>query len=135
MKLFSNDYAEVSLDETVPCICIKTFDLPKNSTQLREAMNGLINACEKFGRHYQALGILSDTSHAAGAITEDLEWVARHVVPRLQEAGICRMAILDPQLAVARTSMEEYLELSSSDKMEQRVFGSIVEARKWLYSR
>ena len=131
IQLFSNEYAQIHLDEELPCLHVCTLNLPKSSEQLRKAMLALISVSEQYYRKYRLNGILSDTSQAAGAVSEDLEWVANQVVPRLAEAGVRKMAIINPQLALGQHSMDEYLQLTVG-KLEQRVFPSNKEAEEWL---
>lgn len=132
--LFATDNFSILLDESIPCVVAKAIGYPKSSEQLQEAFRQVLRACEEFAPITAGLSLTLDLSEASGATSEDSEWVLNYLYPRLEQAGISKLAIISPNVEFARMSVAEFLELPSSGALKQRMFGELEIARQWLVS-
>lgn len=122
----------ISFDEKVPGIICTALGHPKSSEYLHSVFKQVIKTCEEYGLKYENLTVLMDFQHAGGATSEDTEWVSTYVNPKLANAGVKKLAVLNPVEEYARISIQEYMELPPSGDMKLRLFGDHNSAMQWL---
>jgi hypothetical protein len=130
IKQFEN--FTISFDAETPSIVCKALGHPKSSHYLQEVFKYVIKISEQLCGGIENLNIILDFQHAAGATSEDTEWVARYVTPRLADAGLKKLAVVNPEEDYAKISIQEFMELPPSGEMQQRLFGDLNSAHKWL---
>jgi hypothetical protein len=130
---YEDEYASVSVVESVPCVKIKLSGFPTGSDHYRFVQSKLLETIWNQINNFCRLHLLTDSTEAGLVLEEDITYYKMNIIPRLEEAGIRYHAIVLPPNFFAswiRNQME-----FSNRKLKVKFFDTLRDARKWLKKR
>ena len=131
--LYQDQYASLTVVESIPCIKIKLFGFPLNSDHYQFVQSKLLEIIWNQINNFCRLHLLTDTTEAGLVLEEDISFYKNNIVPRLEDAGIRYHAIVLPQNFVARWIRNQTA--ISNRKLKVEYFEKLLDARRWLKKR
>jgi len=130
---YEDQYASVSVVESVPCIKIKLSGFPAGSDHYRLVQSKLLETIWNQINNFCRLHLLTDSTEAGLVLEEDIMYYKMNIIPRLEEAGIRYHAIVLPPNFVARWIKNQMA--LSNHKLKVEFFDKLLDARRWLKKR
>jgi len=130
---YEDEYASVSVVESVPCVKIKLSGFPTGSDHYRFVQSKLLETIWNQINNFCRLHLLTDSTEAGLVLEEDIMYYKMNIIPRLEEAGIRYHAIVLPPNFVARW-IRNQMDFSNR-KLKVKFFDTLADARKWLKKR
>jgi hypothetical protein len=130
---YEDEYASVSVVESVPCVKIKLSGFPTGSDHYRFVQSKLLETIWNQINNFCRLHLLTDSTEAGLVLEEDIMYYKMNIIPRLEEAGIRYHAIVLPPNFVARW-IRNQMEFSNR-KLTVKFFDTLRDARRWLKKR
>ena len=133
-KYFYHDqYASLSVVESVPCIKLKLSGFPQGSEHYRFVQFKLLEAVRSQLTNYWKLHLLTDSTEAGLVLEDDIQFYKLNIIPRIEAAGIRYHAIILPQNFFARWIKDQTIVCNSRLKVEYFYKG--IDALWWLKKR
>src|SRR5688500_2039985 len=129
-KFYEDQYANVSMVESVPCVKVKLSGFPKGSDHYQYVQSKLLETIRQERSNYCRLHLLTDNTEAGLVLDEDVSYFKSHIIPAMEEAGIRYHAIVLPQNFFA-AFIKNQTSLSHR-KLKVEYFESVLGAFKWL---
>jgi hypothetical protein len=127
---FQDDYATITLDESIPCIRTELNGVPRSSEHYQYVqLKRLELVLQEIGK-YPKLHLLTDSSNAGPVLDEDVEHFRRNILPEIEKAGVQNLAIVLPKSKYTILTIREMTEHTHS--ITVRYFETIQEAKIWL---
>ena len=127
---YEDQYASVSVVESVPCVKIKLSGFPTGSDHYQFVQSKLLEIIRNQISNFCRLHLLTDSTEAGLVLDEDITYYKMNIIPRLEEAGIRYHAIVLPPNFVARWIRNQ---MGLSDrKLKVEFFDKLLDARRWL---
>lgn len=130
---YEDQYASVSVVESVPCVKIKLSGFPTGSDHYQFVQSKLLETVRDQIKKYCRLHLLTDSTEAGLVLDEDITYYKMNIIPAMEEAGIRYHAIVLPQNFFARWIRNQTA--FSSRKLKVEYFDNVVSAFKWLKKR
>lgn len=130
---YEDQYASVSVVESVPCIKIKLSGFPHGSDHYQFVQSKLVEIIWNQINNFCRLHLLTDSTDAGLVLDEDITYYKMNIIPRLEEAGIRYHAIVLPPNFVARWIRNQMT--LSNRKLKVEFFDKLLDARRWLKKR
>jgi hypothetical protein len=130
---YEDQYASVSVVESVPCVKIKLSGFPTGSDHYQFVQSKLLEIIWNQINNFCRLHLLTDSTEAGLVLDEDITYYKTNIIPRLEEAGIRYHAIVLPPNFVARW-IRNQMDLSNH-KLKVEFFDKLLDARRWLKKR
>jgi hypothetical protein len=130
---YEDQYASLSVVESVPCIKIKLSGFPKDSDHYQFVQSKLLEIIRNQIDNFCRLHLLTDSTEAGLVLDEDIMYYKMNIIPRLEEAGIRYHAIVLPQKFFARWIRNQTT--LSNRKLKVEYFYNLLDARRWLKKR
>ena len=130
---YEDQYVTLSVIESVPCIKVKLFGVPKDSDHYQLVQAKVLETIRNEISNFCRLHLLTDTSEGGLVLDEDIMYYKKNVIPRLEEAGIRYHAIVLPQKFFARWIRNQTA--LSDRKLNVQYFYNLLDARRWLKKR
>ena len=130
---YEDQYASVSVVESVPCVKIKLSGFPTGSDHYQFVQSKLLETIWNQINNFCRLHLLTDSSEAGLVLEEDIMYYKMNIIPRLEEAGIRYHAIVLPPNFVARWIKNQMA--LSNHKLKVEFFDKLLDARRWLKKR
>ena len=130
---YEDQYASVSVVESVPCVKIKLSGFPTGSDHYRFVQSKLLETIWNQINNFCRLHLLTDSTEAGLVLEEDIMYYKMNIIPRLEEAGIRYHAIVLPPNFVARWIKNQMA--LSNHKLKVEFFDKLLDARRWLKKR
>ncbi|HYF02632.1 MAG TPA: hypothetical protein VEC36_04605 [Patescibacteria group bacterium] len=134
MIYWEDSFARVTFERDVPAVMIQWLSYA-TSQQFRTAIKKELEAYEHFLREHKKLHWIAETTRMIGVGHEDIEWVASELNPRMYKAGLRYMAVVLPQSAFAKMSVDDYVQFTDQKQIEIRNFGNLSDAKSWLKTK
>lgn len=128
--LYEDQYASLTVVESVPCIKIKLSGFPHDSDHYQFVQSKLLEIIWNQIHNFCRLHLLTDSTEAGLVLEEDIMYYKANIIPRLEEAGIRYHAIVLPSNFVARLIRNQTA--FSNCKLKVEYFEKLWDARKWL---
>ena len=130
---YEDQYANVSVVESVPCVKIKLSGFPNGSDHYQFVQSKLLEIIWNQINNFCRLHLLTDSTEAGLVLEEDIMYYKMNIIPRLEEAGIRYHAIVLPPNFVARWIRNQMA--LSNHKLKVEFFDKLQDARRWLKKR
>ena len=130
---YEDEYARVSVVESVPCVKIKLSGFPTGSDHYQLVQSKLLETIWNQINNFCRLHLLTDSTEAGLVLEEDIMYYKMNIIPRLEEAGIRYHAIVLPPNFVARW-IRNQMDFSNR-KLKVKFFDTLADARRWLKKR
>jgi len=127
---YEDQYASVSVVESVPCVKIKLSGFPHDSDHYRFVQSKLVETIWNQINNFCRLHLLTDSTEAGLVLEEDIMYYKMNIIPRLEEAGIRYHAIVLPPNFVSRWIRNQMA--LSNRKLKVEFFDKLLDARRWL---
>jgi hypothetical protein len=127
---YEDQYASVSVVESVPCVKVKLSGSPKGSDHYQYVQTKLLETVREQISNYCRLHLLTDTTEAGLVLDEDITYFKSNIIPAMEEAGIRYHAIVLPQNFFANF-IKSQTSLTHR-KLKVAYFESVMGAFKWL---
>ena len=127
---YEDQYASVSMVESVPCVKVKLSGFPRGSDHYQYVQTKLLETIQNEKRNYCRLHLLTDNSEAGLVLDEDMTYFKSNIIPAMEEAGIRYHAIVLPQNFFGKVIKTQTT--LSNRKLKVEYFDSIMGAFKWL---
>ena len=131
MLLFENESVLISLDEAVPCL-EWIGKGPLASQAFRESEEQSLAFYQEYKPQYPALEWFVDARKIRSLAPEDVEWVAKEILPQFAAAGLTKEVFVIPESALGRFVVRDYTDLATGNTVEIQAFASVEEAKQWL---
>ena len=131
--LYEDQYASLTVVESVPCIKIKLSGVPQGSDHYQFVQSKLVETIWNQINNFCRLHLLTDSTEAGLVLEEDIMYYKMNIIPRLEEAGIRYHAIVLPPNFVARWIRNQMA--LSNHKLKVEFFDKLLDARRWLKKR
>ncbi len=130
---YEDQYASLTVVESVPCVKIKLFGFPRGSDHYQFVQSKLLETIWNQINNFCRLHLLTDSSEAGLVLEEDIMYYKMNIIPKLEEAGIRYHAIVLPPNFVARWIRNQMA--LSNHKLKVEFFDKLRDARRWLKKR
>ena len=130
---YEDQYASLTVVESVPCVKIKLSGVPQGSDHYQFVQSKLLEIIWNQINNFCRLHLLTDSTEAGLVLEEDINYYKMNIIPRLEEAGIRYHAIVLPPNFVARW-IRNQMDLSNR-KLKVEFFDKLQDARRWLKKR
>lgn len=127
---YEDEYASVSVVDSVPCVKVKLSGFPKSSDHYQFVQSRLLEAIRNQIGKYCRLHLLTDSSEAGLVLDEDVMYYKMKIIPAMEEAGIRYHAIVLPQNFFAQWIRNQTT--LSNRKLKAEYFDSVLSAFRWL---
>ena len=131
--LYEDQYASLTVVESVPCIKIKLSGVPQGSDHYQFVQSKLLETIWNQINNFCRLHLLTDSTEAGLVLEEDIMYYKMNIIARLEEAGIRYHAIVLPPNFVARWIRNQMA--LSNHKLKVEFFDKLLDARRWLKKR
>lgn len=130
MILFETDYIRLALDKTVPCL---EWIAKKNliSAEFRESEEKSVQFYRQYKAQFPRLEWYVDARNVVAVLSEDTQWVADEILPKMAAAGLKKEAFVVPTSAVGKMVVKNYVS-KAGQTIEVQVFGVEEAAKSWL---
>lgn len=129
-KFYEDEYASLSLVESIPCITATFSGVPRCSDHYKLVHLKLLQCIQVGILKYSRLHLLSDITKAGIVLEEDLTYYEMHVLPAIGKAGVRYHAIVLPESAFGKFLIRQ-VQLSTK-KLRVECFNTVADAHKWL---
>lgn len=133
MSNFQADYANVQIDEKVPCVVVE-WKAYASSIQFHSTLEKAFEIFLEYGKENKKLHWIFDCKKMKVVSSEDIKWANEEFNPRLLKKGLRYMAFILPESIFATTAIEEYQRNTDPNHFTLKNFNEINEAKKWLKS-
>lgn len=130
---YCDQYASLSVVESVPCLKLKLSGFPQGSDHYRLVQLRLLETIRSQVKNYWRLHLLTDSTDSGLVLEEDIQFYKTNIVPRIEEAGIRYHAIVLPPKFFATWMKDQTICFSHKLKMEYFYKG--IDALWWLKRR
>jgi hypothetical protein len=130
---YEDNYASVSVVESVPCVKVKLSGFPQGSDHYQFVQCKLLETVRNQISNYCRLHLLTDSTEAGLVLDEDMTYFKTTIIPAMEDAGIRYHAIVLPQNFYARWIRSQTA--LSNRKLKVEYFDSVLSAFKWLKKR
>ncbi len=130
---YEDQYASVSVVESVPCVKVKLSGFPSGSDHYQFVQTKLLETIRDQINNYCRLHLLTDSTEAGLVLDEDITYYKMNIIPAMEEVGIRYHAIVLPQNFFARWIRNQTT--SSNRKLKVEYFDNVLSAFKWLKRR
>jgi hypothetical protein len=130
---YEDNYASVSVVESVPCVKVKLSGFPQGSDHYQFVQGKLLETIRNQISNYCRLHLLTDSTEAGLVLDEDMTYFKTTIIPAMEDAGIRYHAIVLPQNFYARWIRSQTA--LSNRKLKVEYFDSVLSAFKWLKKR
>lgn len=130
---YEDQYASVSVVESVPCVKVKLSGFPRGSEHYQFVQSKLLETIRNQIRNYCRLHLLTDSTEAGLVLDEDMMYYKMNIIPAMEAAGIRYHAIVLPQNFFARWIRNQTA--LSNRKLKVEYFDSVLSALRWLRKR
>jgi hypothetical protein len=127
---YEDQYASVSVVESVPCVKVKLSGFPRGSDHYQYVQSKLLEAVRKTANVFCRLHLLTDNTEAGLVLDEDMVYFKSNIIPAMEEAGIRYHAIVLPQNFFGKVIRSQTA--LSNRKLKVAYFDSVIRASKWL---
>jgi len=127
---YEDQYASVSVVESVPCIKLKLSGFPSGSDHYQFVQTKLVETIRDQINNYCRLHLLTDSTDAGLVLDEDITYFKMNIIPAMEDAGIRYHAIVLPQNFFARWIRNQTA--FSNRKLKVEYFDNVLGALKWL---
>ena len=127
---YEDQYASVSVVESVPCVKVKLSGFPRGSDHYQYVQTKLLETIRNQINNYCRLHLLTDNTEAGLVLDEDVTYFKSNIIPAMEEAGIRYHAIVLPQNFFAKIIKTQTA--LSNRKLKVEYFDSVGGAFKWL---
>jgi hypothetical protein len=127
---YEDQYASVSMVESVPCVKVKLSGFPKGSDHYQYVQSKLLETIRQERSNYCRLHLLTDNTEAGLVLDEDMSYFKSYIIPAMEEAGIRYHAIVLPQNFFGKVIKNQTA--LSNRKLKVEFFDSVSGAFKWL---
>jgi hypothetical protein len=127
---YEDQYASVSMVESVPCVKVKLSGFPKGSDHYQYVQSKLLETIRQERSNYCRLHLLTDNTEAGLVLDEDVSYFKSYIIPAMEEAGIRYHAIVLPQNFFGKVIKNQTA--LSNRKLKVEFFDSVSGAFKWL---
>jgi hypothetical protein len=118
----------VSFDPRVPCV-VMVWRGYFTSRAFREANERVLEAVRSHG----VRKLLGDIMEFTLIGAEDQRWLNEAWIPRLIEAGVRHVALVQPVFYFNQVAVQTVAQKVPSDHLEVRIFDGVPSARRWLW--
>ena len=130
MVLLNNEYVQISLDTTVPCLeWIGKRFMPSES--FRESEEKSLEFYRQFRDDYQGLQWYVDARNIGPVSTEDTQWVADEILPQFAQLGLKKEGFVVPKSAIGKLTVKNYIS-KAGETIEIKVFDTVEGVKNWL---
>jgi hypothetical protein len=130
---YEDQYASVSVVESVPCVKVKLSGFPSGSDHYQFVQTKLLETIRDQINNFCRLHLLTDSTEAGLVLDEDITYYKMNIIPAMEEAGIRYHAIVLPQNFFANCIRNQTT--LPSRKLKVEYFDSVLNAFKWLKKR
>jgi len=127
---YEDQYASVSVVESVPCVKVKLSGFPQGSDHYQYVQIKLLETIRNQISNFCRLHLLTDNTEAGLVLDEDMTYFKSNIIPAMEEAGIRYHAIVLPQNFFARVIKNQTA--VPNRKLKVAYFDSVLGAFKWL---
>ena len=127
---YEDQYASVSVVESVPCVKVKLSGFPQGSDHYQYVQTKLLETIRNQISNFCRLHLLTDNTEAGLVLDEDMTYFKSNIIPAMEEAGIRYHAIVLPQNFFAKVIKNQTA--VPKRKLKVEYFDSVVGAFKWL---
>jgi hypothetical protein len=127
---FHDDYATITLDESIPCIRMELNGVPRSSDHYQFVQLKRLELVHQEIGNFPLLHLLTDSSNAGPVLDEDVEHFRRNILPEIEKLGVQNLAIVLPKSKYTILTIREMTEHTHS--INVRYFETIQEAKIWL---
>jgi hypothetical protein len=128
--LYEDQYASVSVVESVPCVKVKLSGTPKGSDHYQFVQAKLVETIRGQIQNFCRLHLLTDSTESGLVLEEDISYFKSNIIPAIEEAGIRYHAIVLPQNFFAKFIRSQTT--LPHRKLKVEYFESVLGAFKWL---
>lgn len=130
--LFKDDYCEIMMIESVPCLCHRYFHSPQDSNYLKNNLQLILELAKKELETGRFTPYLIEVHEGKLLPSDDVTWIQKDFIPQLWESGIRSVAYVSKNNVFSQFVMETLLEGKSPEKVTIRIFQDIEDAFQWL---
>ena len=127
---YEDQYASVSVVESVPCVKVKLSGFPQGSDHYQYVQIKLLETIRNQTSNFCRLHLLTDNTEAGLVLDEDMTYFKSNIIPAMEEAGIRYHAIVLPQNFFAKVIKNQTA--VPNRKLKVAYFDSVLGAFKWL---
>ena len=127
---YEDQYANVSMVESVPCVKVKLSGFPRGSDHYQFVQTKLLETIQNEKRNYCRLHLLTDNTEAGLVLDEDMTYFKSNIIPAIEDAGIRYHAIVLPQNFFGKVIKTQTA--LTNRKLKVAYFDSLTGAFKWL---
>ncbi len=127
---YSDEYAVIDLDDSVPCVRVTLNGVPRYSEHYNHVQAKRVELIRREIKNYTKLHLLTDSRTAGPVLDEDIEHFRTKVLPEIERLGVRFLAIVMPSSKFTQLAIREMTE--KAQLLNVRYFDSMREARLWL---
>jgi hypothetical protein len=128
------DFYTIAVDEEVPCYYGILRGYAKSSEDYRAVIQKAYVYAVEQSKKYPKFFWLSDVRELRTVLDEDVAWLIGWLNPRLVQAGITHMAVVQPKSFFGRYSVDEYISMTDPSGLVINSFPDVEKAKAWLKS-
>jgi len=129
-KFYEDQYASLSVVESIPCVKVKLSGFPSGSDHYQYVQEKLLETIRDQATNYCKLHLLTDNTEAGLVLDEDMTYFKSNIIPAMEEAGIRYHAIVLPQNFFGNV-IKDQTSLGNR-KLKVAYFDTVIHATKWL---
>lgn len=132
--VFKNDQANITFDESVPCVVWTPTGFLKGE-QFREPFKAGMDFLEEKIKTYPTISWLNDARSLKTVGQDDVKWLNQNVNDRAYKLGVKKVAFVLPESIFGKWAIKLYVDFTqrrSDNKLEIKAFATVAEAKKWL---
>src|SRR5688572_28417967 len=93
---YTDDYATIELDDSIPCIRLTLTGIPRYSEHYHFVQAKRLELINREIKNFPKLHMLTDSSNAGPVLDEDVAHFKTFILPAMERAGIRCLAIVLP---------------------------------------
>ncbi|MFH1562423.1 MAG: hypothetical protein ABIF11_03255 [Nitrospirota bacterium] len=132
IPIWEGETVIVSLDTDTPCLEWINKGGVMTSEEFHQSEYVSYDAYLQYKKDYPALEWFVDARQLRPMDPQDVDWVAKEILPKFGAAGLTREAFVIPQNAMAKLAIHQYETKAADGQVTVRMFGSVDEAKQWL---
>ena len=86
----------------------------------------------QYKKDYPTLEWFVDARQLRPMDPQEVDWVAKEILPMFGKAGLTREAFVIPQHVMAQLAIHQYETKTAGGQVTVQMFGSVEEAKQWL---
>jgi hypothetical protein len=130
---YEDQYAAISLMESVPCIKLKLSGIPVSSDHFQLVYSKLLEKLQVERSNYFKLHLITDCSKAGLISDEDIQFYKLTVLPGIVKAGIRYHGFVMPETVMGRVFVNEmFSDAAALKPLKIEFFKSAYGAYTWL---